>query len=328
VHIVALALAGLGLLVVGAVGFVYAMPEKATHLAFDVMRHRSGLVRKEIELPDGLRYVYLEGGQGEPLMLLHGFGADKDNFTPVARFLTSRYRVIVPDSIGFGESSRPQEADYTSAAQAERLRALAQALGITKLHLGGNSMGGHIAMMYAKNHDTEVESLWLIDTAGVWSVPKKELDEISRKTGHNMLIVKSGEDLEQLLAFSLSDPPFIPRPMIHVIAQPRIENSALEERIFAQLEGDSVEERIAGLATPALILWGAEDRVIDVATADVLRNLLPHSKCIIMPDIGHMPMFESPRQSAADYLQFRDSLQKGELPRQEACRVKGRAGER
>jgi len=67
----------------------------------------------------------------EPLLLLHGLGDNKDNITRIARFLTPRYRVIIPDHIGFGESSHPMEADYTPPAQAERLHALTVASAST-----------------------------------------------------------------------------------------------------------------------------------------------------------------------------------------------------
>jgi hypothetical protein len=133
-------------LIAGAAGFVYLEPEKATRSFFNQQRHSAGLVRKEVELPGGLRCVYLEGGRGEPLMLIHGFGADKDTFVRVARHLTPHYHLIVPDVPGFGESAHPPAADYAPPAQVERLRALAKALGVGRLHLGGNSMGGQIAM--------------------------------------------------------------------------------------------------------------------------------------------------------------------------------------
>lgn len=73
-------LAAITVIVIGMIGFVYLAPEKATIFAINAERHLSGLLSKEIDLPDGLHYVYLEGGKGEPLMLLHGFGANKDNF--------------------------------------------------------------------------------------------------------------------------------------------------------------------------------------------------------------------------------------------------------
>ncbi|HYD96280.1 MAG TPA: alpha/beta hydrolase [Noviherbaspirillum sp.] len=274
-------------------------------LAIGAERRMADLVRKEIELPGGLRYAFLEGGQGEPLMLLHGFGGNKDNFTRTARYLTPHYRVIVPDHIGFGESARPRDADYTPLAQAERLHALAQALGIRTIHLGGNSMGGQIAMAYAARYPSEVASLWLLDPAGIWNAPKSELAHLILERGQNPLIARSEEEFAQTFAFVMQDPPFVPRPILNVLAQERIRNADLEERIFVKIATDSVEERIKGLAVPTLIVWGEQDRVIHVGTADVLHKLLPRSQVIVMPGVGHLPMIERPRQSAEDYLRFR-----------------------
>ena len=307
-RIAKLVAAALAVVVIAVVGFIYLAPEKATRFATNAERQRSGLVRKQVELPGGLLCVYLEGGQGEPLMLLHGFGADKDNFTRVARFLTPHFRVIVPDQIGFGESAHPQDADYAPIAQAVRLRALAQALGVQSLHLGGSSMGGHIALTYAALHPAEVKSLCLLDPAGVWTAPESELQKIIRETGHNPLMARSEDEFAGVLAFAMSDPPFIPRPMLNVMARERIQNFALEERIFKQLKADSVEERVTGMTTPALIVWGEKDRGINVATADVLHKLMPNSRVVIMPGVGHLPMIERPQQSSEDYLRFRSLL--------------------
>jgi pimeloyl-ACP methyl ester carboxylesterase len=169
--------------IIAAVGLVYLAPENALQLLLNVQRVQAGLDRKEIQLADSLRYVYLEGGKGEPLMLLHGFGADKDNFTPVAGYLTKHYRVIIPDLIGFGESTHPVDADYSPPEQAKRLWAFAHALGVTSMHLGGSSMGGHIAMTYAALYPEEVKSLWLLDPGGVWSAPKSIVQTALETTG-------------------------------------------------------------------------------------------------------------------------------------------------
>lgn len=294
--------------VAAAAGLVYAAPELVTRFAIDADRQRAGLVRKDITLPDGLRFAYLEGGQGEPLMLLHGFGADKDNFTRVARMLTPRYRVIVPDLTGFGESARLAGADYRAPAQAARLRALAGALGLGKLHLGGSSMGGQIALTYAAAHPAEVASLWLLDPAGVWSAPKSELAGIYLNTGRNPLIAHSKEEFAQTFDFVMSDPPFVPRPILDVIAKDVIANAPLAEYIFKQLVTESVEASARGLATPTLIVWGQQDRAIHVASAAVLQRLMPRSQVVVMPGVGHLPMIERPRQSADDYLRFRAAL--------------------
>lgn len=291
-----------------AVGFVYLAPETATRTFLDFDRWRAGLLRKEISLPDGTRYVYLEGGQGEPLMLLHGFGANKDNFARVSAYLTPKYRVIIPDHVGFGESAHPPDADYSPAAQATRIHNLAQALGINAVDVGGSSMGGQIALTYAAMYPGEVKTLWLLAPAGLWSAPPSELRTTFDNTGQNPLLVRNEEDFAQLFELVMSDPPFVPRPVLNVLAQERIQNFTLEERIFEQIFADSVEQRISGLATPSLIVFGDRDRLIHVETANLLHQLLPNSEVIIMPGIGHAPMIERPRQTAEDYLRFRTKL--------------------
>ena len=293
---------------VAGVGFIYLAPETATSAFFHVERTRAGLVRKEIDMPDGLHFAYLDGGSGDPLILLHGFGANKDAFNRVARYLTSHYRVIVPDQIGFGESAHPPDADYSPIAQAGRLHSLIGALGLKTVHLGGSSMGGQIAMTYSARYPSDVASLWLISPAGIWSAPESELRKIIGETGQNPLLVRNEDEFARLLPFVMTDPPFVPRPILNVLAQERIRNFTLEQRIFVQIASDSIEERIKGLSTPTLIVWGDQDRTINVATAEILHGLLPRSRTVIMPGIGHVPMIERPQQSADDYLRFRTSL--------------------
>ncbi len=295
---------------VSLVAFFQLAPETATRLALAAERQRSGLERREIELPGGLRYVYLDGGEGEPVLLLHGFGADKDNFTRVARYLTRRHRVIIPDHVGFGESSHLPDADYTARAQAERVHEFARALGLGRAHLGGSSMGGHIALAYAAAWPDEVASLWLLDPGGVWSGPPSELEAVIRQTGRNPLMARSEDEFAQVYAFAMSQPPYVPRAVLDVMARERIRNFALEGKIFEQIrtDPDRLEDRIRGLATPSLIVWGREDRAIHVGTADVLHGLLPNSTVIVMDRIGHLPMIEAPDRSAADYLAFLDSI--------------------
>ena len=69
-----------------------------------------------------------------------------------------------------------------------------------------------------------------------------------------------------------------------------------------------MEERIRGLAIPALVVWGAQDRVLHPGTAGILQMLLTRSEVIMMPGVGHLPMLEQPEKSALDYLRFRATL--------------------
>jgi len=298
----------LGVFMVSLVALVYLSPARATAMALKATRRQAGLVRKELAMSNGLRYVYLEGGQGEPLMLLHGFGGNKDTFTPVSRLLRRRYRVIVPDIIGFGESAHPSGVDYSPSAQVDRLRAFAQALGLQNLHLGGNSMGGQIALLYAARHPTEVTSLWLLSPAGVWSAPQGDVLKTYLETGRNQLIARNETEFKKVMALGMNRPPYVPKPMLAVLARERIQNVSLEAHIFQQLLDHSIEDRIRGMETPALIVFGSRDRVIPAATADLLHNLLPNSKVVLVQNAGHVAMFEKPRQCATDYVAFRGSL--------------------
>ena len=79
---------------------------------------------------------------------------------------------------------------------------------------------------------------------------------------------------------------------LDVVAQERIRNADLEERIFRQLAEDSVEQRARGLPTPALIVWGAQDRVLHPGSAGILNMLLTRSEVVLMQGVGHLPMFE------------------------------------
>jgi pimeloyl-ACP methyl ester carboxylesterase len=285
-----------------------------THAALGVERWRADLATKEIALPDGTHIAYLDGGSGEPLVLVHGFGADKDNFTRVARWLTPHYRVIVPDLVGFGDSSHLADADYRYAAQAARVHAFVQALGLTRVHLGGNSMGGGIVMSYAAQHPQEVGSLWLLDAAGVAGAPPSELVAIVTKGERNPLLITQEGDFPVLMKFAMSDPPWLPGPVVYELARQRIANQDLERRVFQQIATDSVNEAVRGLPTPTLIVWGDEDRLLSVGAVPILTALMPHAQAIVMPHVGHAPMIERPQQAAEDYLRFRAQVDRATAP--------------
>ena len=287
---------------------IYVKAPQTTAYFINSEREAAQLVKKHIILPDGNEMVYLEGGTGEPLILLHGFGADKDHFTRVAKWLTPHYHVIIPDLIGFGESSHPSDVDYHALSQAERVRVFARQIGITAAHFGGSSMGGQIALAYAAAHPLEVQSLWLIDTAGIWSAPKSELAVIVEQDKHNPLLIRNEDDFERAYYFAMSKPPFILRPILDVLAQTSIKNAKLAPRIFKQITTDSLESRLKNLNTSTLIVWGDEDRIIHPTTAQLLFQNLPHAHLIMMKGIGHLPMIEAPEQTAKDYLYFRFML--------------------
>lgn len=290
--------------------WMYAMPEQATTTLVQLERERSGLTRHQMTLANGEHYVYLTGGRrgAEPLLLLHGFGGNKDNFTRIAKKLGREYELVIPDEMGFGESSKRLDADYRTDAQATRLHELISRLHFKRVHLGGNSMGGHIAMAYAAKYPTEVGSLWLLNTGGVWSAPPAEVFLTYQRTGVHPLWVRNTDDYARVFSLVMSKPPFVPRPILNVMAQPSIANAALERKILPMLTQDGIETRVKGLPVPTLIVWGDQDRVLNPKAAKILNGLIPYSRVMMMKGIGHMPMLEDVDQTAEDYLEFRRSL--------------------
>jgi len=93
------------------IGIYFLIPETLFKLAIKAERYSAGLVQKEIQVDDH-KIVYLEGGKGQTIVLLHGFGANKDNWTRFAKYLTGNYHLVIPDIPGFGESSQIKEVIY------------------------------------------------------------------------------------------------------------------------------------------------------------------------------------------------------------------------
>ncbi|MEH6434695.1 alpha/beta fold hydrolase [Massilia sp. DD77] len=298
----------LTLLAAGAAA-VFLAPVPVTEAIFSLDRARSGLERKELVLPDGQRMVYLEGGQGEALLLLHGFRGNKDHFTRVGRFLTDRYRVIVPDLLGFGETAHPLDADYTPAAQARRLHAFMQALGAGGAHLGGSSMGGQIALHYAALYPAETRSLWLLAPNGVPGARPSELARAVAAGGSNVLMARDEDEFDQLFQLVMADPPFMPRFVRDVLAQESLRRQQVHERIYLDVHRDrSLGEAVRDVKAPALVVWGERDRVLDVSGAAALGRLLPRAQVIVLPGVGHLPTLEREERVARDYLAFLGGL--------------------
>ncbi len=184
-RIVVRIVAGVALLLAGLTAFDYFAPYTSARMGLALEQRRAGLEEATARIP-GFEMPYLHGGAGEPLLLVHGFGADKNNFTRVARLLTPHYRVVIPDLPGFGEASKPADASYAIADQVERLRQFAQGLGLKRVHLGGSSMGGFIATLWAAKYPHEVASLWLLAPGGTAAEMRqvmKNLEVVLRNAG-------------------------------------------------------------------------------------------------------------------------------------------------
>lgn len=295
-------------LLAGLVAFDYLAPYTSARLGLALEQRRSGLEEATASIP-GFEMPYLHGGSGEPLILIHGFGAEKNNWTRVARFLTPHYRVIAPDLPGFGEASKPDTATYTIAEQVERLRQFMHGLGIQRAHFGGSSMGGFIATAWAAKYPDEVASLWLLDPGGTAAAYDSELRREYEKSGRILLVARTPDEHAAVRAIAMARQPFLPYSFKRVLSERAAANYALHSAIFRQMNQERpLESYVKAVAAPALIVWGAEDRVLSPKGAEAMHALLPNSRVVLMPGVGHLPMIEAVRESAADYLAFRQQL--------------------
>jgi abhydrolase domain-containing protein 6 len=173
-------------ILIGLIGIYFLFPGVMFDLLQKAERSAGGLEQRGIDV-NGLHIEYLEGGKGDPLVLLHGFGANKDNWTRIGKHLTPYFRVIAPDLPGFGQSSADPDGDYTIGIQAERVKAFVRTLGIKSFHLGGNSMGGNIAGVYAARYPEDLKSLLLVSPAGVASAEPSEMFRLLKEGKSNPL---------------------------------------------------------------------------------------------------------------------------------------------
>lgn len=296
----------IAVLFTGAAVSLYVSPAALLATNQFIERSLAGLSSREIQVAE-FNIRYYEGGptNGETILMLHGFGGNRDTWLRFARPLTAKYHVIALDLPGFGESSKP-DVSYDVASQVERLHAVINALGIGKLHLIGNSMGGHIAALYSARHRSEVLSLALLNNSGVSALTKSEMVQRVQRGEPNPLVIRKTEDFDVLMHFVFANPPTMPEPLKRHFAEQSIANRAHYDRVFDQLRERYValEPELPHIQAPTLVLWGDQDRVLDVSSVDVMKPLLSKPSVVIMKNCGHVPMLERPAETAQHYQDF------------------------
>jgi abhydrolase domain-containing protein 6 len=253
---------------------------------------------------------YLDGGEGQPVILLHGIFAEKDHWVDFARKLTPDHRVIVPDLPGFGDSSRMADQSYQYAPQVDRLHAFIEKLGIRQFHLAGNSMGGTIAALYAVKYPAQVLSVAFIGAPHGIRSPQASMAEQRIAKGELPLIARNNEEFSQMMDLLFVKQPFLPHP-IYLDAQARtVRNAVSNTRLWEDQKRDGylLQTNLPQLKTPTLAMWGEQDRVFDQSGAGVLRELLPTAQIVMLSATGHLPMMEFPAETSARYRAFLTAL--------------------
>lgn len=302
-------LVGFAICVAAIAALLYFSPAALMTTAQIAERQMAGLSSEHTMVGD-LNIHYYQGGpaDAETIVMIHGFGADKDNWLRFAKFFTERYQVIAIDLPGFGDSSKPN-ASYDVGTQTERVAAFVKTLGIKKVHVIGNSMGGHIAALYAARHPDQVLSVGLLDNAGVTSPKKSELHEMLERGEPNPLVARDAEGFARLMAFVFVEPPALPANLRSYMAERASARSEQNDKIFSHLRDRYIplEPELSKIQVPTLLLWGDKDRALDVSSIEVMKPLLKKPSVVIMKDCGHVPMIERPEETASHYQAFLDS---------------------
>lgn len=303
---------GLALLLAFVLWRVWPAPIALTFRALD---RRHGRLKSCRVRTGSIDWHALEGGHGEPLVLLHGFNADADHFNRVARYLSRHFRVLAPDLPGFGDTRVDGALDYRISAQADRVIEWMDAADIQRCYLGGSSMGGYIAAEVARRAPDRVRALWLLAPGGVEGVPLSPLFQEISEERHNPLIIRHLADFHRLIDYCFVHPPWIPGPLARFLAARAAGRAVDHQRAFDAIRFDSeaLELIVDGLDVPALVVWGRSDQVLNPAGAAAIAERMPSAETLLLPDTGHLPMLENPCTVAEAWTSYTERLARTRL---------------
>jgi abhydrolase domain-containing protein 6 len=277
---------------------------------FRLLRWRAGLQTRNVQVDDH-RWVYLEGGKGESILFVPGFGMEKDGWGRFLMPFSKSYHLVVPDLPGFGESSRLPSANYGVSTQVERLHRFVETIGLRSFHLLGVSLGGYISGCYASQHPEKVKSLALMDTAGIESRIPSYAMQLYRKEGKIVLLYRTVEEFDALTGTLFYRPPPLPAPLKRYFANRGACSYAFHEKILRDLEHGGMyllESRLPKISARTLVLWGENDLMVHVSSVEKLREGISNSRVIIFKNCGHVPFFEKRRETVRAYKAFLGTL--------------------
>lgn len=240
------------------------------------------------------------------LILIHGMSADKSVWYPLLKSLNNDFRVVVPDLLGHGESRYSPSFRYDVQSQAQIINALIWQIGTTRAHVIGSSMGGHIAAYLASTYPETIKSCTLISPAGLPASKQSEFERLLARDINPFLITGS-RTYRKLLNLTMARPPVIPFMVKDALCQQHMEKNEHYRHIFHDYlqSGWLSMVQLESICCPTLVVWGAKDTVIDVSALDNWQRSLKTLKSSqIYPELGHLPMVESPKRVYYSFMHF------------------------
>jgi pimeloyl-ACP methyl ester carboxylesterase len=265
----------------------------------DVERFEVG--RKKVLLPDGeaLSYVTVGNATGQPVVFLHGFTDNAEDWVPLFPWLSDKFYLILVDLRGHGSSSAP-ECCYSRYDFAYDVKLLVDELHLQRVDVIGHSLGSMVAQTFAERWPERTNRVVLIGSSGG---ARSGITPMPVKFDYGAEIAKLKEPID-------ADSPFMvdwfssPRPTVdpEFVRRMRQRGAAIPLRVWKDVldQGlsDDLQRTLPKLKAPALLIWGADDPIMQEDVRQSLREALPHARVKVFAGLGHNPFWEEPKQCA------------------------------
>ena len=225
---------------------------------------------------------YFTGGQGDPLVVIHGGGAGADSWVQNVAELSQHYRIYVPDLPGFGHS-QTMEGDYGISEFVEFVEDFTRSLGLKRFHLVGHSIGGGIALRYALKFPHRISKLVLVSSMflgkeiALW-VTVLSSCTLCRSLGiAAAIILKAVKRLVNLV--------YAPLKFVNPLPRAKV-NFGTAVTTFREQAAVLVNQ-LSELMVPTLLVWGANDGIVPVSNAYDAAQLIPDCQLHVFEDCGH-----------------------------------------
>ena len=230
------------------------------------------------------KFKYIEAGEGEPLVLLHGLFGALSNFKDLIEHFRHQYRVVVPILPLF-------ELDIlhtTVGGLAKHVHKFLEYKDLKNVHLLGNSLGGHVGLVHVLKHPERIKSLILTGSSGLF---ENGMGDTYPRRGDYEYIKKKTEVTfydPQMATKELVDEVFeITRNRLKVIKIIALAKSAIRNNL-----GDELNN----VKQPTLLVWGNNDTITPPFVAREFQRLIPNSELHFIDKCGHAPMMEQPQE--------------------------------
>ncbi len=260
-----------------------------------------GVAERSIDL-DGARVRYLEAGNGPPLVLVHGLGHSSTAWARTIDALAARHRVVAPDLPGFGGSLAPTTREYgTPGYFSSVVGCFIDALALAPCDAIGHSGGALAVLLDAAERPGRYRHIVLVDPAGFTRMPRALAFGASSLAGALMRLTRSRAVRRALYATAFYDPKRVDEATVDELvardATPGAGSPVVTS--FARFyeycrRADAAGARTEPLGVPALVVWGAEDRLFHIRGAEAVRRVLPHARVEALERCGHCPHIECP----------------------------------